>query len=89
MLHNGPADSGTTLILAHGAGAGMDSPAMEAFAVGLALEKNPAVAKAMTEAGWEIATHGYRWIDYQYVKRKKTKKEAIKLQNKSLKILFS
>ena len=36
MLHNGPADSGTTLILAHGAGAGMDSPAMEAFAVGLA-----------------------------------------------------
>ena len=36
MIHNGPADSGTTLILAHGAGAGMDSPAMEAFAVGLA-----------------------------------------------------
>ena len=36
MLHNGPADSGTTLILAHGAGAGMDSPVMEAFAAGLA-----------------------------------------------------
>ena len=25
MLHDGPADSDTTLILAHGAGAGMDS----------------------------------------------------------------
>ncbi|MEC8944003.1 MAG: alpha/beta family hydrolase [Acidobacteriota bacterium] len=36
MLHNGPADSDTTLILAHGAGAGMDSPVMEAFAAGLA-----------------------------------------------------
>jgi len=21
----------------------------------------------MFDAGWEIATHGYRWIDYQYV----------------------
>ena len=36
MLHNGPADSDTTLILTHGAGAGMDSPVMEAFAAGLA-----------------------------------------------------
>lgn len=36
MLHDGPTDSDTTIILAHGAGAGMDSPAMEAFAVGLA-----------------------------------------------------
>ncbi len=36
MLHDGPTDADTTIILAHGAGAGMDSPAMEAFAVGLA-----------------------------------------------------
>lgn len=38
MLHDGPADADTTIILAHGAGTGMDSPAMEAFARGLAGE---------------------------------------------------
>jgi putative urate catabolism protein len=37
------------------------------YAVAMALERNlPAVA-AMNEAGWEIASHGYRWIDYQQV----------------------
>lgn len=34
------------------------------FAVGQALERNPAAASAMVEAGWEIASHGWRWIDY-------------------------
>ena len=37
------------------------------FAVAMALERNHEVASAMLAAGWEIATHGYRWIDYQYV----------------------
>jgi len=37
------------------------------FAVGMALERNPEAAQAMQAAGWEIASHGYRWIDYQYV----------------------
>lgn len=37
------------------------------YAVGMALERNPAAAKAMAKAGWEVASHGYRWIDYQYV----------------------
>lgn len=37
------------------------------FAVGLALEQNPAVAAAMLESDFEIASHGWRWIDYQYV----------------------
>jgi len=37
------------------------------YAVAMALERNPEAAKAMVEAGWEIASHGYRWIDYQYV----------------------
>ncbi len=36
MLHDGPTEADTTIILAHGAGAGMDSPAMETFAQGLA-----------------------------------------------------
>ncbi len=37
------------------------------FAVAMALERNPAAARAMLEAGFEIASHGWRWIDYQYV----------------------
>lgn len=37
------------------------------YAVAMALERNPAVAAAMVAAGWEIASHGYRWIDYQFV----------------------
>jgi putative urate catabolism protein len=38
-----------------------------AFAVGMALERNQDSARAMLEAGHEIATHGYRWIDYKHV----------------------
>jgi putative urate catabolism protein len=37
------------------------------FAVGLALQRNPQAARAMVDAGFEIASHGWRWIDYQYV----------------------
>ena len=37
------------------------------FAVGMAVERNPAVIEAMVDAGHEICSHGYRWIDYQYV----------------------
>ncbi|ERS97560.1 carbohydrate esterase family 4 protein [Sporothrix schenckii 1099-18] len=35
-----------------------------AFAVGQALEKNPAVAAALGQNGHEIASHGYRWVTY-------------------------
>lgn len=37
------------------------------YGVGLALERNPDVAKAMAAAGHEIASHGYRWINYREV----------------------
>jgi putative urate catabolism protein len=37
------------------------------FAVAMALERNPDVVAAMQDANWEIASHGYRWIDYQFV----------------------
>lgn len=37
------------------------------FGVAAALEMNPAAVEAMLAADWEIASHGYRWIDYQYV----------------------
>ena len=37
------------------------------FAVGMAVERNPAVIESMAKDGHEICSHGYRWIDYQYV----------------------
>ena len=37
------------------------------FAVGMAVERHPAVIEEMVKLGHEICSHGYRWIDYQYV----------------------
>jgi putative urate catabolism protein len=37
------------------------------FGVGSAMQQNPAAVEGMLKAGWEIATHGWRWIDYQNV----------------------
>jgi putative urate catabolism protein len=37
------------------------------YAVGMALERNPAAANAMVDAGFEVASHGWRWIDYHDV----------------------
>ncbi len=35
------------------------------WAVGRALELNPAAGKAMAESGHEVASHGWRWIQYR------------------------
>jgi len=37
------------------------------FAVAAALERYPAMADAFLKDGHEICSHGYRWINYQYV----------------------
>ena len=37
------------------------------FAVAMALQRNPLAVDAMLKSDWEIASHGYRWIDYQFV----------------------
>jgi putative urate catabolism protein len=37
------------------------------FGVAQALATNPQAVAAMQAADWEIASHGLRWIDYQYV----------------------
>ncbi len=37
------------------------------FGVAAAMARNPAAVAAMKDAGWEIASHGLRWIDYQNV----------------------
>ena len=34
------------------------------YAVAQALERNPQAGRAMVDAGWEVASHGWRWIDY-------------------------
>ncbi len=37
------------------------------FGVALALSRNPEAVAAMKDAGWEIASHGYKWIEYRDV----------------------
>ncbi|WP_404842808.1 allantoinase PuuE [Colwellia sp. BRX10-4] len=37
------------------------------FGVAMAMQRNPEAVEAMLKADWEIASHGYRWIDYQNV----------------------
>lgn len=37
------------------------------FAVAMALARNRPAAAAMVEAGHEVASHGWRWIEYQYM----------------------
>jgi allantoinase len=37
------------------------------YAVGMALERNPEAAEAIVQSGFEVACHGQRWIDYQFV----------------------
>jgi putative urate catabolism protein len=37
------------------------------YAVGMALERNPEAAAALAQSGCEVACHGQRWIDYQFV----------------------
>ena len=40
---------------------------LTAFAAGLALELNPEIARALRDAGHEVAGHGYRWLDYREI----------------------
>ncbi|PON11789.1 allantoinase PuuE [Candidatus Entotheonella serta] len=35
------------------------------YGVAMALERNPEAVAGMREADWEIASHGYRWIEYR------------------------
>jgi len=58
---------------------------LTAFAVGMAIERNPAAAEALMAAGHEIATHGYRWIDYQYIgedREREDMERAIEVQTR-------
>ena len=35
------------------------------FGVATALKRNPEVVAAMNEAGWDIASHGLKWIEHK------------------------
>ena len=45
------------------------------FGVGMALERNKDVCIAIKKAGHEIASHGWRWIDYQNITKTREKKD--------------
>ena len=53
------------------------------FGVGLALKQNPEICDALKNGDYEIAAHGYRWIDYQNIKKSIEKKHM----NKSIQII--
>ena len=53
------------------------------YAVAHALMRHPEAAAAMKEAGWEIATHGLKWIEYKDFKLEDERAhilEAIRIQ---------
>ena len=52
------------------------------YGVATALARNPGAVAAMQEAGWEIASHGLKWVEHQYMDREEERrqiKEAIRL----------
>ena len=57
------------------------------FGVAMALKRNPEICKAIKEANYEVASHGWRWIDYQNIK-KSVEKKHMQLAIKSIKKIF-
>ncbi len=57
------------------------------FGVAMALERNPEVCEAIKNGNYEVACHGWRWIDYQNIK-KTTEKKDMKLAIKTIKKIF-
>ena len=52
------------------------------YGVTLAMARNPEAVAAMKEAGWEIASHGYRWLEYKDFPEEKERehiREAVRL----------
>ena len=57
------------------------------FGVAMALERNPEVCNAIKKSNYEIACHGWRWIDYQNIK-KSVEKKHMQMAIKTLKKIF-
>ena len=57
------------------------------FGVAMALERNPEICKAIIKGDYEVASHGWRWIDYQNIS-KSVEKKHMDLAIKSIKKIF-
>jgi len=57
------------------------------FGVAMALERNKEICDEIKKSDYEIASHGWRWIDYQNIP-KATEKKHMKLAIKSIKKIF-
>ena len=56
------------------------------YGVATALARNPGAVAAMQEAGWEIASHGLKWVEHQYMDREEERRqiaEAIRLHTEA------
>ena len=56
--------------------------AVTVYGVATALERNPQAVAGMTESGWEIASHGLKWIEYKDFDREDERRhmaEAIRI----------
>jgi len=57
------------------------------FGVAMALERNPEVCNAIKNSNYEVACHGWRWIDYQNIS-KSVEKKHMDLAIKTIKKIF-
>ena len=57
------------------------------FGVAMALERNPDICQAIKNGNYEVASHGWRWIDYQNIK-KSVEKKHMQLAIKTIKKIF-
>lgn len=58
-----------------------------AFGVATALARNPEAVAAMKEAGWEMASHGYKWLEYKDFTRDAEREhilEAVRLHTEAV-----
>jgi allantoinase len=60
--------------------------AVTVFGVANALARNPQVVTGMREAGWDIASHGLKWIDYKdfsYVDEAAHMRDAVRIHTET------
>jgi allantoinase len=52
--------------------------AVTVFGAALALERNPHAARAIRDAGYEVCSHGYRWVGFQSMSEAQEREEMRK-----------
>ena len=57
------------------------------FGVAMAFKRNPEICEAIKNGNYEVASHGWRWIDYQNIK-KSVEKKHMQLSIKTIKQIF-